>query len=132
MAIDPICGMTVSPDRAAGRYDYRGVTYYFCAVSCLETFKADPERALQAAPRHMITSIEKRSVPTVTAIPAPHGMSTVDPVCGMTVQPQSSAGSHVHAGKTYSFCSPACLAKFRDDPEHYLTPPPQRSGAPSP
>jgi Cu+-exporting ATPase len=42
MAIDPICGMTVDPATAAGRYEYKGVTYYFCAKSCLETFKADP------------------------------------------------------------------------------------------
>ena len=33
MAIDPICGMTVSPETAAGRYDYKGETYYFCVTA---------------------------------------------------------------------------------------------------
>ena len=28
--IDPICGMTVDPDSAAGTYEYEGTTYYFC------------------------------------------------------------------------------------------------------
>ena len=27
MATDPICGMTVDPANAAGRYDYEGKTY---------------------------------------------------------------------------------------------------------
>ncbi|HSA88094.1 MAG TPA: YHS domain-containing protein, partial [Nitrospira sp.] len=53
--IDPICGMTVDPARAAGQYDYKGKTYYFCAVSCLERFRADPERALNKKPLNPIT-----------------------------------------------------------------------------
>lgn len=41
----------------------------------------------------------------------PHG-SQVDPVCGMRVDPDSSAGSHERDGVTYYFCSRGCLAKF--------------------
>jgi P-type Cu+ transporter len=55
MAIDPICGMTVDPATAAGRYDYKGTAYYFCALSCLEKFKADPERTLQPPSSGLIT-----------------------------------------------------------------------------
>ena len=40
--IDPVCGMTVDPADAAGSYEYRGTTYYFCAESCLERFKEAP------------------------------------------------------------------------------------------
>ena len=29
-AIDPVCGMTVDPARAAGSFEYDGQTYYFC------------------------------------------------------------------------------------------------------
>ena len=32
--IDPICGMTVEPESAAGKFDYKGQTYYFCSVHC--------------------------------------------------------------------------------------------------
>jgi Cu+-exporting ATPase len=38
--------MTISPDEAVGRVDHKGQTYYFCNQSCLEQFKADPERFL--------------------------------------------------------------------------------------
>ena len=39
-----------------------------------------------------------------------------DPICGMTVEPERAAGSHVHNGQTYYFCSRHCLAKFKEDP----------------
>ena len=42
MAIDPICGMTVDPDRAAGRFDHAGQTYWFCSTHCQQRFRADP------------------------------------------------------------------------------------------
>src|SRR6185503_11170595 len=51
----------------------------------------------------------------------------IDPVCGMTVDPASAAGSFAHAGTTYYFCSKHCLEKFRGDPEAFLNksaPPP--------
>src|SRR5262245_31869262 len=48
-AVDPVCGMTVDPARAAGEYDYKGTTYYFCNPSCLAKFKANPEKFLTPA-----------------------------------------------------------------------------------
>jgi Cu+-exporting ATPase len=49
--IDPVCGMRVSPERAAGTYEFEGVTYYFCARSCLARFQASPRAYLgQSAP----------------------------------------------------------------------------------
>ena len=49
--IDPVCGMRVSPDKAAGTYDFEGQTYYFCAPSCLAKFQANPRAYLnQEAP----------------------------------------------------------------------------------
>jgi Cu+-exporting ATPase len=29
--LDPVCGMTISPDDAVGHIDYKGETYYFAA-----------------------------------------------------------------------------------------------------
>jgi len=46
----------------------------------------------------------------------------IDPVCGMTVDPATAAGSHAHAGQTYYFCSRHCLEKFAADPGRFLTP----------
>ncbi|WP_238590350.1 heavy metal translocating P-type ATPase [Nitrospira moscoviensis] len=100
--IDPVCGMTVDPEHAAGSYQYGGRTYYFCNPSCLNRFKADPERYLK---------------PAHPAAAGPH----IDPVCGMTVEPDQAAGMAEHKGRTYYFCSPSCLKKFQAEPERYLT-----------
>jgi P-type Cu+ transporter len=43
-----------------------------------------------------------------------------DVVCGMQVDPAKAAGSSVHAGKTYYFCSKGCKAKFDANPDLYL------------
>ena len=50
MAIDPVCGMTVDPARAAGHVDHEGTTYHFCSKGCVAKFTADPERYLAGAP----------------------------------------------------------------------------------
>jgi Cu+-exporting ATPase len=42
-----------------------------------------------------------------------------DPVCGMTVDPAKAAGSSDYQGRTYQFCSPHCLARFKSDPAAY-------------
>ena len=44
--LDPVCGMTISPDDAVGHVDYKGQTYYFCSQSCIEQFRATPEAFL--------------------------------------------------------------------------------------
>ena len=46
----------------------------------------------------------------------------MDPVCGMTVTPATAAGSHEYKAKTYYFCGPGCLDKFKKGPEKYLAP----------
>jgi P-type Cu+ transporter len=42
-----------------------------------------------------------------------------DVVCGMTVDPATAAGHHEHKGRTYYFCSPGCLERFKAAPETY-------------
>ena len=48
--------------------------------------------------------------------------SAIDPVCGMRVDPASTAHHATHAGHEYHFCSARCLDKFVADPAHYLSP----------
>ena len=45
-----------------------------------------------------------------------------DPVCGMTVNPETAAGSFAHGGNHYYFCSKHCLEKFRGSPENFIGP----------
>jgi Cu+-exporting ATPase len=54
----------------------------------------------------------------------PSHNSSIDPVCGMTVDPTHAAGgSAVYKDQNYYFCSPSCREKFQADPEFYLQPP---------
>lgn len=121
--IDPICGMTVDPAKAAGQYGYNGKAYYFCSVSCLERFRADPEKALNKKSLNVISMPSPRK-PLPMMQPVQQG--EIDPVCGMTVQPATAAGSYEYGGKKYYFCATRCLDKFRAEPDYYLIPPEQR------
>ena len=42
--VDPVCGMDVEAESAAGTSDYEGQTYYFCGAGCKKAFDADPEK----------------------------------------------------------------------------------------
>jgi P-type Cu+ transporter len=46
----------------------------------------------------------------------------IDPVCGMTVEPATAAGSYEYQGTQYYFCNPSCLTRFKADPESFLKP----------
>ncbi len=45
---DPVCGMMVDPQEAAGKVEHNGKTYYFCSPRCAERFKNEPEKFLAA------------------------------------------------------------------------------------
>jgi len=52
MALDPVCGMSVDPAKAAGSHAHGGKTYYFCSRHCLASFQADAAKYLApAAPK---------------------------------------------------------------------------------
>src|SRR5437764_8108766 len=109
---DPVCGMTVDPQNAAGFYEYKGQTYFFCSVGCRERFKADPERFLNHQPANPVgiqrgpkqqpaaTEIvsEPRAVATGSSNPANIGLHP-DPVASTTPSglpawgPRSARGS---------------------------------------
>ena len=47
--------------------------------------------------------------------------TVLDPVCGMTVDPATTAHHATHEGAHYHFCSARCLAKFTAHPAKYLS-----------
>jgi len=98
---DPVCGMTVKPE-SVHRHTHDGVEYRFCCNGCREKFTANPEKYLAPAP-----SAEESVLK--------------DPVCGMTVKPDS-AHLHAHNGVKYRFCCNGCREKFVADPDKYLNP----------
>ena len=44
LVVDPVCRMAVDPERAAGRLQYEGTSYYFCTLACAGEFAGAPER----------------------------------------------------------------------------------------
>ena len=46
MAIDPVCKMQVDEKTAPAKSEYKGATYYFCAMGCKKAFDKDPEKYL--------------------------------------------------------------------------------------
>jgi len=55
--------------------------------------------------------------------PEPPPQTFTDPVCKMTVSPESAAASYDYNGENYYFCAVGCRDRFAADPKKYLTPP---------
>src|SRR6202035_3009129 len=47
MERDPVCGMSVDPNKAAAKVEHAGTTYYFCAPGCAKRFQQAPDKYLQ-------------------------------------------------------------------------------------
>lgn len=45
---DPVCGMDVTPETAAGKSEYNGQTYYFCSPGCKKAFDKEPQKYVHA------------------------------------------------------------------------------------
>ena len=62
-----------------------------------------------------------------------HVITEKDPVCGMSVNPQTTAHRTMREGKVYVFCCAGCRTKFEADPGKYLNkaelPPPSPAPA---
>ena len=46
MVKDPVCGMTINPQKTPHHGDYQAQTYYFCCTGCRTKFTADPQHYL--------------------------------------------------------------------------------------
>lgn len=51
--------------------------------------------------------------------------TTTDPVCGMSVDPETAKGKSTHQGVDYYFCSTGCKTKFDAGPEKYVAKAPE-------
>jgi YHS domain-containing protein len=53
------------------------------------------------------------------------GSQAIDPVCGMTVDPEAARAKVLHSthqGTDYFFCGKGCKLDFDEDPDRYLDP----------
>jgi Cu+-exporting ATPase len=65
--------------------------------------------------------------------PAGHGdhVRATDPVCGMSVDPQTAKHRFAYKGQDYFFCSGRCRARFEAEPGKFLQPKPLEPAAPA-
>ncbi len=108
---DPICGMKISPETAAGKIEHNGETVYFCSNSCLEKFKKQIE--MPKVQPQMVQLGRKK-------VSAADFETHVDPVCKMLVKPETAAAKFDYKGQTFYFCAESCQIKFRQNPEKFL------------
>jgi Cu+-exporting ATPase len=100
---DPVCGMNVVPDQAAGSVDHDGRTYHFCSRHCIEKFRADPGRyagvghhAHRAEPGAGHAATASVAAPGTTYTCPMHPEIIRDrpgscPICGMALEPLTIA-----------------------------------------
>jgi Cu+-exporting ATPase len=89
--IDPVCGMTVNPSKAAASARHLGKTYHFCSTHCQHKFVADPaaylKNAVPASPQAAIVGSTEYTCPmhpeVVSDYPGPC------PKCGMALEPRT-------------------------------------------
>ena len=92
VAIDPVCGMAVDPQKTPHRDEYQRQIYYFCSASCRTKFIADPQRYLGTeakAPAPMPP--EPMPKGTIYTCPMHPEIRQVGPgscpICGMALDP---------------------------------------------
>ena len=49
--VDPVCGMTIDPAKAAGTSEFEGRRVHFCSAGCKQKFDADPSQYAGKLPR---------------------------------------------------------------------------------
>ena len=95
---DPVCGMSVSRDSAAGSVEYEGQTYYFCSSHCRHKFQEAPDQYLAKPQPSAPSAVEEktqRSLPTSSEYTCPMHPQIVRnapgfcPICGMALEPRT-------------------------------------------
>jgi Cu+-exporting ATPase len=85
--VDPVCGMTIDPADAVGHHDHKGQRYYFCAESCLERFRGNPEQFLNPA-AHPAAVVDYDAEYTCPMHPEVRQKGPgACPICGMALEP---------------------------------------------
>ena len=84
---DPVCGMDIDPRDAVGSHEHDGQPYFFCSKTCLEKFRAEPDKYLTQRsntppPRHSAAAYTCPMHPEVR-----HDGPGVCPKCGMELEP---------------------------------------------
>ncbi|MDA8254289.1 MAG: heavy metal translocating P-type ATPase [Betaproteobacteria bacterium] len=91
---DPVCGMTVEEQAAAGSASYQGVTYSFCSTHCLRRFEADPGAYVAHSPAATAPREIKKAAGIYTCPMHPEVRQPTPgncPKCGMALELEVAA-----------------------------------------
>src|SRR5260370_3747254 len=94
--IDPVCGMEVDPATSAGSFEYKGTSFHFCSVRCLEKFKNAPDSFVTRRapkPAEALPYTYPMHSPIRQAHPGP------SPVGSMALEPDTSTHPFSKTGK---------------------------------
>src|SRR5438270_2285899 len=100
--LDPVCGMTVAPERAAAHLAHEGKDYYFCSTGCAAKFQQDPSRFLAAPGSSPMKPSGLVSLGTAQPQDGTTYICPMDPavrsdkpgpcpICGMALEPETIA-----------------------------------------
>ncbi|HMB07224.1 MAG TPA: YHS domain-containing protein, partial [Isosphaeraceae bacterium] len=92
---DPVCGMDVDPENAAGRSEHAGRTYFFCSASCKRKFDDDPPRYLSGAGGQHAPATKPPEGVLYTCPMHPEIVRDKPgscPICGMALEPMTGTG----------------------------------------
>ena len=80
---DPVCGMDVVVEEAAGKSLYKGETYYFCSMNCKHRFDQAPAATLE--PATVVKAVKAKDVTQAERIDLPiEGMHCAS--CAQTIE----------------------------------------------
>ena len=88
LAIDPVCGMTVDPEKSPHHAVHAGTDYHFCSRKCRERFVARPEIFLEGK-----GSADDGPADAVYTCPMHPEVEQIGPgtctLCGMALEPKA-------------------------------------------
>ncbi len=117
----PVMGKTVV--QGGGSSTHKGQRIQFCCPPCKAKFEANPARYMRLMQKDPLAYAYDRPGPTALQLrTARASAGTVNgrcPVMGKLVT--KSGGFVTYRGQRIGFCCPPCVAKFRKDPERFLT-----------
>ncbi|MEH6403322.1 MAG: heavy metal translocating P-type ATPase [Sneathiella sp.] len=88
IAIDPVCGMSVTLGKGKPSFEEEGTDYHFCGQKCHDKFSADPEFYLTGAHKRRSKSVPKDTKFTCPMHPEIIEDTLIDcPLCGMALEP---------------------------------------------
>ena len=88
---DPVCGMTVDPQKTPHHAEHAGHTYHFCGARCRERFVNEPTRYLTPDTKSNTSAAKEVPAGTVYTCPMHPEIRQVGPgscpICGMALEP---------------------------------------------